>query len=80
MSKATQQYDEVERALDAAPFSAQVAWDSASENAQMTLGKDAQRNETDAYKEFVVGCVDQASYFQESEEARDWFEQFGIFG
>lgn len=80
MTKASEQYTKVENALSDAPLMAQVAWDSACENAQMTLGKDAQREETDPYKEFVVGCVDQASYFQEHVEARDWFEQFGIKG
>jgi hypothetical protein len=80
MSKFTDQFDAVVAALDSAPFAAQVAWDSASCHAQNVLGGEACKWETEAFKEYVVGCVDQASYFQESAEAREFFEEFGIFG
>ena len=79
---ATQKYDEIDPLCQVGdvPLNVSIAWDAAVCNARDTLGTKAASDETDAFKEFVVGCVDQTAYFQENAEVRDWFEQFGIYG
>jgi hypothetical protein len=82
MTNATMQYDKINPLylVGDLPMDVAIAWDAAVCNARDTLGMKAENDETDAFKEFVVGCVDQTSGFIESDDVREFFESFGIVG